>query len=127
MKVILVSVILGALMIEANGYNDDEMKAKVESMEKRLSKMTSMENQRAVKMDAMEKRLAKMDSMEKRLAKMDAMEKRLAVVEQQEGKGVFTFNWSKYDDEKRYGERKYYTPTNPLPAVKELLRCLWKQ
>ena len=91
MKVILVSVILGALMIEANGYNDDEMKAKVESMEKGLSKMTALENQRAVKMDAMEKRLAKMDAIEKHQEIMEKREevtnKRLAVVEQcQQGK-----------------------------------------
>ena len=44
MKVIIVGVTLGALMIEANSYNDEEMKAKVESMEKRLSKMSAMEN-----------------------------------------------------------------------------------
>ena len=86
MKVILIGLILGVVMIEANGYNDNEMKAKLNAMEKHQ--------------EATERRLAKMDAMEKRLAKMDAMEKRLAVVEQQEGTCLFTLNWSKYDDEK---------------------------
>ena len=114
MKVILVSVIFWTLLLEAKSYNDDEMKAKMEAMEKRLTKMTTMEKQHLTKMAAMEKQhLAKMDAMEKqqlvkmdamekrqeimekreevtekRLAKMDAMEKRLAAVEQQEGKGT---------------------------------------
>ena len=87
MKSVLVGLIWGALLLGTNGYNDDEMKAKLDAMEKRQ--------------EATEMRLAKMDAMEKRLAKMDAMEKRLAVVEQQEGTCLFTLNWSNYDDEKR--------------------------
>ena len=53
MKVILVGVILGALMMETNGYNDNEMKAKMDAMEKRLAKL-----------EAMEKRLAAVEQQE---------------------------------------------------------------
>ena len=92
MKVILVGVIFWTLLLEAKSYNDDEMKAKVESMEKRLSMMATMEKQHLAKIDAMEKRqeiMGKREEVtERRLAKMDTMEKRLAAVEQQEGKGA---------------------------------------
>ena len=79
---------LGALLLGTNGYNDDEIKAKLDAMEKRLAKMDVMEK-RLGRIDAIERRQV---IMEKRLSKMDAMEKRLAVVEQQEGKCLFTLN-----------------------------------
>ena len=73
MKVGLFGVVFVALLLRANCDNDNEIRAKLE---------------------AMEKCLAKMDAMEKRLAKMDATvtETRLAVIEQQQGKGSFTLN-----------------------------------
>ena len=48
MEVILVGMILGAFLLGANSYNDEEMKAIVESMKKHLSKMATMEKRLAV-------------------------------------------------------------------------------
>ena len=75
------------LVLRANCDNDDEMRAKLEAMEKGLAKI-----------EAIEKRLAKVDAMEKRLTEMDTMvtETRLAVVEQQSGKVSFTLNRCKF-------------------------------
>ena len=105
MKVALFGVVFVALVLRANCDNDDEIRVKLQSMEKRLAKMDTMEK-RLAKMDNMEKHLAKMDAMEKCLAKMDAVEerqelmerreevtnKRLAAVEQHQGKDSFKPN-----------------------------------
>ena len=101
MKVGLFGAVFVALVLRANCGNDDEMRAKLEvmerhlarmdAMEKRLAKMDAMEERQQAKMDAMEKHLAKMDAMakcqevmEKRLVEMDAMEKRQEIIEKRE-------------------------------------------
>ena len=73
MKKELVGLIFMVLLLRANCVNDKndlaEIKAKMDAMQKRLSKM-----------DAMEKR---QEAMEKRLSKMNAMEERLETLERQ--------------------------------------------
>ena len=78
MKVGLFGMVFVALLRRANCDNDDEIRAKLEAVEKRL-----------VKMDVMEKRLAKMDAMEEY---QKATEMRLAALEQQQGKGSLTLH-----------------------------------
>ena len=80
MKVGLFDVVFVVLLLRAICDNNDEMRTKLEAMERSLAKM-----------DAMEKRLAKMDAIEKHQEIMEKREevtnKRLAVVEQcQQGK-----------------------------------------
>ena len=72
MKVAIVGVVFVALLLRANCHNDDEMRAKLEAMERRLAKL-----------DAMEKR---QEIMEKR---EEVTNKRLAAVEQQQGERLF--------------------------------------
>ena len=82
MKKELAGVIFMALFLIANCVNDNtdvtELKAKMVTMKKRLSKM-----------DAMEKR---QEAMEKRLSKMNAMEERLQTLERQTCKDIFIRN-----------------------------------
>ena len=67
MNVGLVGVVFVALFLRASCDNDDEIRGKLEAMEKRLAKMDAIENQRHAKID-----------------------ERLAAVEQQQGKYSFT-------------------------------------
>ena len=70
MKVGLFGVVFVTLLLRANCDNDNEMRTKLEAMEKRLAKM-----------DAMEKHLAKIDAIE---INQEDMQKHLVAIDQQQ-------------------------------------------
>ena len=85
MKKELAGVIFMALFLIANCVNDNndvaELKAKMDAMQKHLSKMVAVEKRR--------------EAMEKRLSEINAMEERLETLEQQTCKDIFLVNKGK--------------------------------